>query len=51
MNEIGTIFLILAFVYWLGVKFCDKKIKEIDPSSFVIVTTSSEIIGRGFRNV
>jgi uncharacterized membrane-anchored protein YitT (DUF2179 family) len=28
-----------------------KKIKEIDPSSFVIVTTSSEIIGRGFRNV
>ncbi len=28
-----------------------KKIKEIDPSSFVIVTTSSEIIGRGFRSV
>lgn len=28
-----------------------KKIKEIDPSSFVIITTSSEIIGRGFRNV
>ena len=28
-----------------------KKIKEIDPSSFIIVTTSSEIIGRGFRNV
>ena len=28
-----------------------KKIKEIDPYSFVIVTTSSEIIGRGFRNV
>jgi len=28
-----------------------KKIKEIDPASFVIVTTSSEIIGRGFRNV
>jgi len=27
------------------------KIKEIDPSSFIIVTTSSEIIGRGFRNV
>lgn len=27
-----------------------KKVKEIDPSSFVIVTTSSEIIGRGFRN-
>lgn len=28
-----------------------KKIKEIDPASFIIVTTSSEIIGRGFRNV
>lgn len=28
-----------------------KKIKEIDPSSFIIVSTSSEIIGRGFRNV
>ena len=28
-----------------------KKIKEIDPSSFVIITTSSEIIGRGFRTV
>lgn len=28
-----------------------KKIKEIDPYSFIIVTTSSEIIGRGFRNV
>ena len=28
-----------------------KKIKEIDQSSFIIVTTSSEIIGRGFRNV
>lgn len=28
-----------------------KKIKEIDPGSFVIVTTSSEIIGRGFRSV
>ena len=28
-----------------------KKIKEIDPGAFVIVTTSSEIIGRGFRNV
>lgn len=28
-----------------------KKIKEIDPRSFVIVTTSSEIIGRGFRGV
>ncbi|MBQ7756099.1 MAG: DUF2179 domain-containing protein, partial [Oscillospiraceae bacterium] len=26
-------------------------IKEIDPGSFVIITTSSEIIGRGFRNV
>ena len=28
-----------------------KKIKEIDPSAFIIVTTSSEIIGRGFRSV
>ena len=28
-----------------------KKIKEIDPGAFIIVTTSSEIIGRGFRNV
>lgn len=28
-----------------------KKIKEIDPTSFIIVTTSSEIIGRGFRNI
>ena len=27
------------------------KVKEIDPQSFVIITTSSEIIGRGFRNV
>ncbi len=27
------------------------KIKEIDPNSFVIITTSSEIIGRGFRSV
>ena len=26
-------------------------IKEIDPSAFIIVTTSSEIIGRGFRSV
>ncbi len=28
-----------------------KQIKEIDPHSFVIITTSSEIIGRGFRSV
>lgn len=27
------------------------KIKEIDPGAFIIVTTSSEIIGRGFRGV
>ena len=27
------------------------KIKEIDPNSFIIITTSSEIIGRGFRSV
>ena len=28
-----------------------KKIKEIDPGAFIIVTTSNEIIGRGFRGV
>ncbi len=28
-----------------------KKIKEVDPHAFVIITTSSEIIGRGFRAV
>lgn len=28
-----------------------KKVYELDPHSFVIVTTSSEIIGRGFRGV
>ena len=27
------------------------KIKEIDPKAFIIITTSSEIIGRGFRSV
>jgi len=27
------------------------KIKEIDPRAFVIITTSSEIVGRGFRSV
>ena len=27
------------------------KIKEIDPQSFVIITSTSGIIGRGFRNV
>lgn len=27
------------------------KVKEIDPHAFMIVTTSSEIIGRGFRGV
>ncbi len=27
------------------------KIKEIDPGAFTIITTSSEIIGRGFRSV
>lgn len=26
-------------------------IKQIDPSSFVIITTTSEIVGRGFRSV
>ena len=28
-----------------------KHIKELDPKSFVIITTSNEIIGRGFRGV
>lgn len=28
-----------------------KHIKEIDPKSFIIITTSSEIIGRGFRSL
>lgn len=28
-----------------------KQIKEIDPHAFIIITTSSEIIGRGFRSV
>ena len=28
-----------------------RKIREIDPDSFVIVTSTSEIIGRGFRNL
>jgi len=27
------------------------KIKEIDPGAFTIITTSSEIIGRGFRSI
>ena len=27
------------------------QIKEIDPGAFIIITTSSEIIGRGFRSV
>lgn len=27
------------------------KVKEIDPHSFIIITTSSEIIGRGFRGI
>ncbi len=27
------------------------RIKEIDPHAFIIITTSSEIIGRGFRSV
>ena len=28
-----------------------KKVREVDPDAFMIVTTSSEIIGRGFRGV
>ncbi len=27
------------------------KIKELDPDAFIIITTSSEIIGRGFRSI
>lgn len=30
MKTIGIIFLILAFICWLGIKFCDKKINESD---------------------
>jgi uncharacterized membrane-anchored protein YitT (DUF2179 family) len=26
-----------------------QKAKDIDPEAFIIITTSSEIIGRGFR--
>ncbi|MBQ2546168.1 MAG: YitT family protein [Clostridia bacterium] len=28
-----------------------RRIREVDPSAFIIITTSSEIIGRGFRGV
>ncbi len=28
-----------------------KKIKEVDPHAFIIISTSSEIIGRGFRGI
>ncbi len=28
-----------------------KKVREVDPEAFMIITTSSEIIGRGFRGV
>lgn len=28
-----------------------RQIKEIDPKSFIIITTTSEIIGRGFRSI
>lgn len=28
-----------------------QKVKEIDPHAFIIITTSSEIIGKGFRSV
>ena len=27
------------------------RVRQIDPNSFIIITTSSEIIGRGFRGV
>ena len=27
------------------------RVRELDPHSFIIITTSSEIIGRGFRGV
>ncbi|MBQ2285641.1 MAG: DUF2179 domain-containing protein [Clostridia bacterium] len=44
---------------WQSFTFCkrieaiilQRRIKEIDPHSFMIITTSSEIIGRGFRSV
>ena len=35
----------------VGIGIAANKIKEIDPKSFIIITTSSEIIGRGFRGV
>ena len=28
-----------------------EKVREVDPTAFTIITTSSEIIGRGFRSV
>ena len=28
-----------------------KKVKEIDPNAFIVITTSSEIVGRGFRSI
>jgi uncharacterized membrane-anchored protein YitT (DUF2179 family) len=28
-----------------------RKVKEIDPHAFMIITSSSEIIGKGFRTV
>ena len=28
-----------------------RRIKELDPDAFIIVTSSSEILGRGFRSV
>ena len=28
-----------------------KKVKEIDPNAFTVITTTSEIVGRGFRGV
>lgn len=28
-----------------------KKVKEVDPAAFIIISTSSEIVGRGFRGV
>lgn len=30
MKTIGAMFLILAFICWLGARFCEKKMNEAD---------------------
>ena len=35
----------------VGAEIEKEKVKEIDPSAFTIITTSSEIIGRGFSRI